>query len=122
LLFGAAWLSQIAGSILSGSLPSELAEAGWPMNPVFVLDLGFVLPLAAIGAARLWRPKPGGERIAIPFLIFAALLAQSILLMAASAALSGQTVAVPMLAIFATLVIASSALSARALVVKERNR
>jgi hypothetical protein len=115
LVFGLTWSAQIVTAILTGSLPTELVSAGWPMNPVYVLDLGFVLPLAAIGAVRVWRNVPGGARISIPFLVFAALLALSILLMAASAALSGQPLAVPMIAIFTSMLAISTALAARAL-------
>ena len=51
LLFAATWLSQIGQSALSGKIPSDLVAAGWPMNPVYVLDLGFVVPLAWLEAA-----------------------------------------------------------------------
>ncbi len=47
-LFALTWLSQMAGALLSGSLPAELADAGWPMNPIWVLDLAFVLPLMVV--------------------------------------------------------------------------
>lgn len=116
LLFGATWLSQIGGSITSGKLPSDLVDAGWPMNPIYVLDLGFALPLALLAALRLARKQRGGARMAIPFLIFAALLAVSILLMVASGAVAGQPVPVPMIVIFVTTLVISTAISARALV------
>src|SRR3984893_7603644 len=62
------WLLEIAGSVVSGRLPAGLAAAGWPMNPVYVLDLGFVVPLVVLGGLRLVWQKPVGARLAVPFL------------------------------------------------------
>jgi hypothetical protein len=55
VLFGIAWLSQIAAAALSGALPAELAAIGSATNPIYVLDLGFVLPLALLTAVGLAR-------------------------------------------------------------------
>src|ERR1700674_2712806 len=44
-LFALTWLREISASVVSGKLPAALEAAGWPMNPVYVLDLGFVVPL-----------------------------------------------------------------------------
>lgn len=115
VLFGASWLRQIAASLISGNLPPELAAAGWPMNPVWVLDLGFVLPLALLIAVRLVRHQPGAERVAVSFLVFNALLAVTILLMAVSSALAGQALEVPMIAIFVVLLVVSTGLTLLAL-------
>jgi hypothetical protein len=111
LLFGANWLTQIGSSAFSGKLPTELVVSGWPMNPIYVLDLGFVLPLAVITAVRLARHQPGGARLAVPFLVFAALLAESILLMVGVAANTGQLVDVAMVAIFVAVLIVGAALA-----------
>jgi hypothetical protein len=110
VVFAATWLSQIAAALIRGNLPPELATAGWPMNPVWVLDLGFVLPLALLTAIRLVRREPGAERIAVSFLVFDMLLALSILLMAVSAGLAGQPLEGPMIAIFVVLLAASTVL------------
>jgi hypothetical protein len=115
VLFATTWLSQIAAALLSGSLPPDLAAAGWPMNPVWVLDLGFVLPLALLTALRLLRRRPGAERVALSFMVFDALLAVSILLMVVSSALAGQAIAVPMIAIFVVVLVVSTVLTWRAL-------
>ena len=115
VLFAVTWLSQIAAGLLSDGLPPELAAAGWPMNPVWVLDLGFVLPLALLTSVRLVRRRPGAERVAVSFMVFDALLAVSILLMAISSALAGQTIAAPMIAIFLVLLVVSAILVWQAL-------
>jgi hypothetical protein len=84
LLFALIWLRQIGGSVLEGQLPSELRAAGWPMNPVWVLDLGFVLPLTALTGIQLLTRVRGGARIAVSLLVFMSLLGLSILAMAVS--------------------------------------
>jgi hypothetical protein len=111
LLFGANWLTQIGGSAISGKLPADLVVSGWPMNPIYVLDLGFVLPLGVITAVRLARHQPGGARLAVPFLVFVALLAVSILLMVAVAGSAGQVVDVAMVAIFVAALIVGATLA-----------
>ena len=116
--FALTWIREIAGSVGSGHLPLALASAGWPMNPVYVLDLGFVVPLAVLGGLRLFRGKPGGARIAVPFLIFLPLLSISILLMTGFMAIDGQPLAMPLVVLFGVALAVSAALAWAAL----RNR
>jgi hypothetical protein len=115
VLFASTWLGQIGGSITSGQLPAELRAAGWPMNPVYVLDLGFVLPLMMLAAVRLLTDRPGAIRLAVPLLVFMPLLALSILAIAVSGAADGQALEPAMLAIFATVALVSTALAGLAL-------
>jgi hypothetical protein len=110
-LFALTWLREIAGSVVSGRLPAGLAAAGWPMNPVYVLDLGFVIPLVVLGGLRLVRRKPGGARLAVPFLIFLPLLSISVLLMTVFMAIDGQPLVIPMLVVFVVALAASTALA-----------
>jgi hypothetical protein len=114
-LFGITWLSQLFAAVISGNLPTELAAIGWPMNPVYVLDLGFILPLALMTAVGMARRRPSAEPIAVSFVVFVALLAMSILLMAGSSALAGQPLQTPMIVIFVIVLAISSTLSALAL-------
>ena len=110
-LFAVTWLRQISGSVITGQLPAGLAAAGWPMNPPYVLDLGFVIPLAILSALRLLRNKPGGGRLAVPFLIFVALLSLSVLLMTVLMAIDGQPLEMPLIAVFAVALAVSAALA-----------
>jgi hypothetical protein len=110
-LFALTWLREIAASVVSGRLPAALAVAGWPMNPVYVLDLGFVVPLVALGAFRLLRSKPGGARIAVPFLIFLPLLSISVMLMTVAMAIDGQPLVIPLLVVFVVALAISAALA-----------
>ncbi len=110
-LFALTWLREIAGSVASGHLPAALSAAGWPMNPVYVLDLGFVIPAAVLGGLRLLRGGRGGARVAVPFLIFLPLLSTSVLLMTIFMAIDGQPLATPLIAIFGVAVAVSTALA-----------
>lgn len=115
LLFGLNWLSQIAESVFSGRLPAELAAAGWPMNPVYVLDLGFVLPLMLLTGVSLLRSRPAGARYTVPLLVFTPLLAVSIVAMAIAQALDGQSLVIPMVALFVAVAAVSCVLAGAAL-------
>jgi hypothetical protein len=91
-LFGALWLSDIAGSIASGSLPPSVAALAVPTSAVYALDLGFVLPLffvAAVGLVRRTRPAAS---LAFGSLVFLVLMALSILPMFAFQAARGDVV------------------------------
>ena len=114
-LFALTWLREIAGSVVSGRLPAGLAAAGWPMNPVYVIDLGFVIPLVVIGGLRLLRGKQGGVRLAVPFLIFLPLLSVSVLLMTVFMAIDGQPLVMPLMVVFVIALAISAALALVAL-------
>jgi hypothetical protein len=109
VVFAANWLRQIAGSVVSGHLPADLAAAGWPMNPVWVLDLGFVLPLMGLGGVLLLRRRAGGVPFAIVLLVFLPLLSVTILSM--SMAMAGQAVDPTPVAIFGAIAVAGAGLS-----------
>jgi len=110
-LFALTWLREIAGSVVSGQPPAALSAAGWPMNPVYVLDLGFVIPAVVLGGLRLLRGTTGGARVAVPFLIFLPLLSTSVLLMTIFMAIDGQPLATPLIAIFGVALAVSTALA-----------
>jgi hypothetical protein len=110
-LFALTWLREIVGSVVSGQLPDALAAAGWPMNPVYVLDLGFVMPVVILGGSRLLRGKPGGGRIAVPFLVFLSLLSSSVLLMTIAMAIDGQPLVMPLVVVFILALAVSAALA-----------
>jgi hypothetical protein len=121
VVFAFNWLGQIVGSVTSGQLPPELRAAGWPMNPVYVLDLGFVLPLMGLASVRLLARRPAGVRLAVPLLVFLPLLALSILAMAVSGAADRQALEPVVLAIFAAVALVSTALAWFALDPRPRN-
>ena len=109
-LFGLLWLSQIATAAVSGIRPQALIDAGWPNNPIYVLDLAFVLPLSAVTGLRLVRGRPA-NRVAIPLLVFTSLLATGVLSITAFAWSSGQPLEAFQAAIFIVVTIVSLALA-----------
>jgi hypothetical protein len=58
------WLRAVLPASLSGDPPAFLAGTGLPTNPVYVQDLAFWLPAAAVVAAGLWRRRPAGYLLA----------------------------------------------------------
>jgi hypothetical protein len=111
VIFAATWLGQIGASVVSGHLPADLVAAGWPMNPVWVLDLGFVLPLIGLGGVRLLRRRAGGAPIAISVLVFLPLLSATILSMTVSMAIAGQALDMALVVIFGTIALVSTSLA-----------
>lgn len=111
LLFALTSLRQIASAVTSGQLPAELRNAGWPMNPIWVLDLGFVLPLMVLTAVRLLRHRARGARAAVPLLVFMPLLGVTILAMAVSSALDGQPLDLFMPTLFIVIVLSGAGLA-----------
>lgn len=111
VMFAANWLRQIGASVMSGHLPADLVANGWPMNPVWVEDLGFVLPLIGIGGVWLLRERPTGILIAVAMLVFQTLLSVTLLSMAVSMTMAGQASDVMLLGIFGTIAIVSAALA-----------
>ncbi|WP_209428302.1 hypothetical protein [Pararhodobacter sp. SW119] len=71
-LFTALWLSML--------LPAMAARTPLPGQTIFVLDLGFALPLVGLTAWFLWRGHPVGDLLAIPMLMKAATLGISVFL------------------------------------------
>lgn len=58
-----AWLAQTVPAVLSADPPAFLEGTGVTTNPIFVLDLGFSLPLLTVGAIWLWQRRPWGYLI-----------------------------------------------------------
>jgi hypothetical protein len=79
LLFAGLWLSDIAGSITSGVLPPSVTALDVPTSAVYVLDLGFVLPLFVLASVLLVRRSIYGAPLAFGSLVFLVLMALSIL-------------------------------------------
>jgi hypothetical protein len=110
LLFAALWLSDIAGSITSGSLPPSVAALEVPTSAVYALDLGFVLPLFAVAAIGLVRRVESASALALGSLVFLVLMALSILPMFAFEAFRGEAVDPVAPAIFIVIALIAAAL------------
>jgi hypothetical protein len=57
------WMAEALPAVLSTKTPSFLMGTGVTTNPVFVLDLGFTLPIMALGAVWLWQRRAWGYLI-----------------------------------------------------------
>jgi hypothetical protein len=80
VVFSLLWLASIVPALLAGTVPSELVEAGLVANPVHVLDLALVLPGMLITAVLARRGSAAAQVLVGPWLVFAALMAASILI------------------------------------------
>jgi hypothetical protein len=78
LLFALLWLSEIIPSILHGTLPKSLAEAGLFTNGVHVLDLALLLPGVFICGIWLLKDRRLGQLLAPVFLSFFVLMTLTI--------------------------------------------
>jgi hypothetical protein len=58
--FSLLWLSEIVPSMLDGTKPGSLVDAGLATNPVHVLDLSLLLPSAIVAGLLLWRGHAWG--------------------------------------------------------------
>jgi hypothetical protein len=88
-LFSLLWLSDIAGALSEGGVPSGTADIGAWVNPIQVLDLAFLLPGALLTAHFLERRRMGGYIFAVPFLTFFAIMGVAIVSMFRSQAAAG---------------------------------
>jgi hypothetical protein len=111
VVFAANWLRQIGASVMSGRLPTDLVANGWPMNPVWVEDLGFVLPLIGLGGVLLLMERHNGVLIAMAMLVFQPLLSVTLFSMSVSMAIAGQPLDPMLLGIFGTIAVVSVALA-----------
>jgi hypothetical protein len=54
------WLSDVIPSLVAGTTPDVLVEAGVPTNPMHVLDLAVFLPTAILAGTLLSKRRPWG--------------------------------------------------------------
>lgn len=81
VIFYLLWLSDIAKAIASGSLPAGVADIGFAVNPVHVLDMAFILPGSLITSYLLAKKKTAGYLFAVPLLVFFVLMGAAIISM-----------------------------------------
>jgi len=63
-LFVLTWMKDIVPALVSHTAPLSLAHIRQLTNPVEVLDLSFLLPLATLADVWLWRRRPWGYPLA----------------------------------------------------------
>ena len=67
--FALLWLAEILPAAFAGTTPEALVEVGLPTNPVYVLDLGLLLPAAMIAGVLLLRGRALGYVLAPVILV-----------------------------------------------------
>jgi hypothetical protein len=77
-LFLLAWLSEIVPALATDTTPSSIRDAALPTNPVYVLDLGVLIPLFMIAALGLLRHHDCAPGVAGALLVLNALLGLSV--------------------------------------------
>lgn len=93
VMFALLWLSEIVPATLAGEVPSSVLDAGLATNPVWMLDLGLVLPAMVLGGIQLRRRRPLGYLLAGPLLAFGVLMGMAILGMLVALGVRGEPVA-----------------------------
>ena len=70
LVFYGLWLSTVLPATFGNSIPEEIIENDFLVNPIHVIDLAFALPAVLIGAVQIWKKRPLGYLIASLALVF----------------------------------------------------
>lgn len=99
-LFALLWLSQIAGAITSGELPTAVTDLNLPTSAIYALDLAFALPILTVAGLWLLRHDPRGPASALAGLCWLALTGLSVLVIFGMGAAAGITVDLVPVAIF----------------------
>lgn len=107
-LFALLWLSQIAGAITSGQLPTAVSDLNLPTSAVYVLDLAFALPLIVLAAGWLTRRDRRGPASAVAGLGFLVILGLSVLAIFAFDAAAGIAVEAPPIVIFGVVTVTAA--------------
>lgn len=63
-LFFLAWMKDIIPATMGNTAPASLHGVQLPTNPIHVLDLSTLLPLAALSGIWLWQRRPWGYALA----------------------------------------------------------
>jgi len=65
-----AWLGRVVPALFSSARPEFLEGTGLTTNPIYVQDLSFWIPLAAVSAWWLWLRRPWGYVLSGALLVF----------------------------------------------------
>lgn len=70
VIFYGLWLSTVLPATFGDSIPEEISNNDFLVNPIHVIDMAFALPALVIGAVQIWKKRPVGYLIASLALIF----------------------------------------------------
>ena len=91
------WLFDIVPAWVAGELPSGIAQFGPEAAHTYVIDLGILVPALAITAFWLYRDRPWGYVLAGMLLVFAALVAPTLVAITAVDLQEGIEISAPIL-------------------------
>ena len=110
-LFLLAWLGEILPALATHTTPSSIVAARLPTNPVYVLDIGVLLPLFVLAAVGLLRREPGAAGLCGSLLVLNVLLALSIMASTVLQHAVDETIALSILPLFGIIAASSLALA-----------
>lgn len=93
------WLFDIVPAILTGKVPSAIAQLGPEAAHTYVIDLGILVPCLAIAAVWLWQQRRWGYTLAGVLLVFAALVAPALTAITVIDLMGGLEISMPMLVV-----------------------
>lgn len=70
VVFYGLWFKSIIPATISNTVPPELSDNDFLVNPIHVIDLAFALPGLILGSVLLWRKQAMGYVIASVSLVF----------------------------------------------------
>lgn len=112
-LFFLVWMKGIVPAILSNTTPPDIVKAQIPTNPVYALDLGFLLPAFVLAAIWLRQRRAWGYALAGPLLIVQSILGLTIIASALFPMWDGQSVSLGIVPLFVVLTLLSALLAVR---------
>lgn len=105
--FGAVYflfeLVQVLGAALDGAPPQSAVDTGLVTDPVFLLDMAFMLPLTALAGWLVLRERPVGMLLAGPILSWAAAMGIAVFTMLIATQLRVEDVPAALFAGFAVI-------------------
>ncbi len=75
------WISDAVNSLIEGGVSQTISGMNIPVNAAQVLDIGFMLPLAILGAVKLWKYHSDGLAICAVMLVFFMLIGTSVIVL-----------------------------------------
>jgi len=78
LIFYGLWLKTIIPATISNTVPADVSDHDFLVNPIHVIDLAFALPGLILGAVLLWRKQAMGYVIASVSLVFMVFLTMAL--------------------------------------------
>lgn len=109
-IFYGLWLSATLPPAIKGSVPDDIRENGFMINPVHVIDMAFALPALITAGVLLWKRKSLGYLLAAVSLVFIVLLTVALAAMMAVLQIRGIGEDPTVIAVFAVICLVSVAL------------